>query len=191
MLWFNFRTIIFWYLVYNISIHLMLWFNPYRCSGKRFFIHFNTSYVMVQPSSPPPLATLTALFQYILCYGSTCRTFRNRHSCNRFQYILCYGSTGVSLRFYNSIFDFNTSYVMVQHLIGFQTSRLVQNFNTSYVMVQRFLIFLSSSLFSYFNTSYVMVQHFFAPASKCFDRISIHLMLWFNLEKCPVSAVLF
>ena len=59
------------------------------------FIDFNTSYVTVQPCARGNFGNRRKKFQYILCYGSTFRTFLPL-------YLLSY---------------FNTSYVTVQHLL--------------------------------------------------------------------------
>ena len=78
-----------------------------------------------------------ALFQYILCYGST-------SSCSDFfvfnilfQYILCYGSTIYYKHNSTKYHHFNTSYVTVQHLQKKEMPVTVWDFNTSYVTVQQ------------------------------------------------------
>ena len=79
------------------------------------------------------------LFQYILCYGSTCSKslsvgMRNKisihpmlrfnlsltltlHYVQWFQYILCYGSTSNKIFHFLFTKNFNTSYVTVQPLV--------------------------------------------------------------------------
>ena len=56
---------------WEISIHLMLWFN------------------LIQVHNLPQ----NKIFQYILCYGSTQAWITYEKRLNQFQYILCYGST--------------------------------------------------------------------------------------------------
>ena len=58
--------------------------------------------------------TVSQLFQYILCYGSTVFGYCAHHRSNAFQYILCYGSTFHGLRHTCATLYFNTSYVTVQ-----------------------------------------------------------------------------
>ena len=115
----------------------MLWFNPL---------------ILLHPS-------LSILFQYILCCGST----RLAHKCpaclHIFQYILCCGSTTDRVPSSSGAFLFQ--YI----LCCGSTLRVLTG----------------SASGSYFNTSYVVVQHSFIISIKYGVMISIHLMLWFNV----------
>ena len=57
---------------------------------------------------------ISAVFQYILCYGSTSAIGGFILKLILFQYILCYGSTLILLECKICPGNFNTSYVTVQ-----------------------------------------------------------------------------
>ena len=97
-----------------------------------------------------------------------------------FQYILCCGSTMLKVNLDVCVIYFNTSYVAVQLVIITPRMFLFRDFNTSYVAVQLFFLVIrvgtklsfqyilccgstkpsipSNILCCYFNTSYVAVQ---------------------------------
>ena len=58
--------------------------------------------------------TIKAVFQYILCYGSTLFGLNINVHLRIFQYILCYGSTPTIICAGAPLNYFNTSYVTVQ-----------------------------------------------------------------------------
>ena len=82
-----------------------------------------------------------------------------------FQYILCYGSTRMEIQNHQLILNFNTSYVTVQPLCFWDKIKLLINFNTSYVTVQRCYTWCYQNLY----------------------KISIHLMLRFNVYTISVD----
>ena len=78
----------------------------------------------------------SAIFQYILCCGSTLFHVLFINQLSIFQYILCCGSTWYNCGIIQMNGDFNTSYVVVQlHMVGLIDHAFL-NFNTSYVVVQ-------------------------------------------------------
>ena len=77
---------------------------------------------------------------------------------------------------------FNTSYVTVQPLFHVQIGQKRLYFNTSYVTVQLAEHLSTNRIQPNFNTSYVTVQLKNKQFSLYFIKISIHLMLRFNLQ---------
>ena len=61
-------------------------------------------------------------------------------------------------------------------------------FNTSYVMVQPIIIGGVQKFTNHFNTSYVMVQRVYTWRIIGRGKISIHLMLWFNIEGTALDS---
>ena len=122
-------------------------------------------------------------FQYILCYGSTGRKDCQCPQSKKFQYILCYGSTKITPTVNGIVINFNTSYVMVQHLRRCRFCGKNQKFQ--YILCYGSTIIYKQipHLLNNFNTSYVMVQLLDFSGAGCRFYISIHLMLWFNLQK--------
>ena len=145
--------------VFKVSIHPMLLFNRRTVLLWLLMLcSFNTSHVTVQPLHLP-CTWLANTFQYIPCYCSTVKKFRNMSQERQFQYIPCYCSTTICrgiLQHYNS---FNTSHVTVQ--------------------LSTFLVFILCDIC--FNTSHVTVQLYFYYRSRVkLSDVSIHPMLLFN-----------
>ena len=131
-------------------------------------MHFNTSYVTVQPSR------MARFMPYI-----------------KFQYILCYGSTLKRIWILPLKTYFNTSYVTVQLLLVLIWLWMFSNFNTSYVTVQ--LNFLNKSNLLSVISIHLMLRFNFNNAVHIpnINKISIHLMLRFNAkEEKPVILLL-
>ena len=120
------------------------------------------------------------IFQYILCYGSTNSSRKERWNGLEFQYILCYGSTKTnphvavpikSISIHLMLW-FNASPMLTfkslhtfQYILCYGSTYMFMlgicaelYFNTSYVMVQHFKLKNLNLCLVHFNTSYVMVQ---------------------------------
>ena len=122
--------------------------------------YFNTSYVVVQHLGKS-VSNSQIVFQYILCCGSTFLFFPTALS---FQY-------------------FNTSYVVVQQMEHLRNETLSMDFNTSYVVVQlRKNNLLESGIYEFQYILCCGSTTFLLFVERCI-KISIHLMLWFNMRK--------
>ena len=133
--------------------------------------HYKKYYIYLSPS-----------FQYILCCGSTRYNLNFLEQRIKFQYILCCGST--ALHGVRQIQGYGFQYILCCGSTFFHKKSLqkLNYFNTSYVVVQHCLIQVLFSPNQNFNTSYVVVQPQLSLYKSIFDKISIHLMLWFNLN---------
>ena len=120
-------------------------------------------------------------FQYILCCGSTNKSAKDYNCDFSFQYILCCGSTLQRLdKIIRVVENFNTSYVVVQHLSAYLTDVEVRfqyilccgSTKNTHKKSETALLFqyilccgstaadrLRNGFSQDFNTSYVVVQH--------------------------------
>ena len=114
MLRFNFFGCSGWYQIIRISIHLMLRFNCKRINNL-FRNTIISIHLMLRFNKALHLHMIPII---------------------KFQYILCYGSTGRGVIISVLKHYFNTSYVTVQLDPSYFSVLFEQNFNTSYVTVQ-------------------------------------------------------
>ena len=163
----------------NISIHLMLWFNPdfsksysvvlgfqyilcYGSTIPTFFItiliiNFNTSYVMVQPHSGAGVKLLHFISIHLMLWFNFVKT-NSAPKIEIFQYILCYGSTRSPRVPWRAVLEF-------QYILCYGSTGISKNGLVTLIIFQYILCYGSttvpnvSGLFlKDFNTSYVMVQ---------------------------------
>ena len=122
--------------------------------------NFNTSYVTVQPAIVGMITVSIIVFQYILCYGSTYMAKKMGWNDYGFQYILCYGSTSEfsCSKASSSAFQYILCYGSTSATLSNISS--LKYFNTSYVTVQRGWNSWRGLKMPNFNTSYVTVQHY-------------------------------
>ena len=121
----------------NISIHLMLWFNPRSKSNPSFCICISIHLMLwFNTHGYNPLKILGKISIHLMLWFNVLRNVPE---------ILI-------------LVHFNTSYVVVQLLILGKSLSVFRDFNTSYVVVQPGNLKEIEVLRNYFNTSYVVVQ---------------------------------